>query len=157
VTIATDGSAPRFSHDLWKDIVRAMWHQWVRYGTQQVLPPGKALRMVTIDAARALGMGEEIGSLEVGKKADVILVDFDRLHLTPKTFVPQLLTYYVNGNDVDTVIVDGKVLMEEGQILSVDVEEVMESAREEAARAFERVDLSPYTDMGRAFWHGARY
>jgi cytosine/adenosine deaminase-related metal-dependent hydrolase len=157
VTVATDGSAPRFSHDLWKDVHRAMWHQWISHGSQRVLPPGKALRMVTIDAARALGMEDEVGSLEAGKRADVILVDFERPHLTPRTFVPQQLTYYVNGNDVDTVIVDGQVLMEGKQILSVDVEEVMALAREEAVRSFERVDLVPYCQMGHDFWHGARY
>jgi cytosine/adenosine deaminase-related metal-dependent hydrolase len=157
VTISTDGSAPRFSFDLWKDIPRAMWHQWMRFDTQRVLPAGKALRMVTIDAAKALGMDDEVGSLEVGKKADVILVDLNRPHLTPTTFVPQLLTYYVNGNDVDTVLVDGKVLMEGGKILSVDVEEVMALAREEAAKAFALVDLTPYIEMGEDFWHGARY
>ncbi len=157
VTISTDGSAPRFSFDLWKDIVRAMWHQWVVHGTQRVLPPGKALRMVTIDAAHALGMGDQVGSLEAGKKADVILIDFNRPHLTPKTFVPQLLTYYVNGNDVDTVLVDGKVLMEGGQILSVDVQEVIDLANEEAERALVLTDLKPYLKMGRDFWHGARY
>jgi 5-methylthioadenosine/S-adenosylhomocysteine deaminase len=157
VSIATDGSAPRFSHDLWKDISRAMWHQWITYQSQQVLPPGKALRMVTIDAARALGMDDEIGSLEVGKKADIILIDFDRLHLTPNTFLPQQLTYYVNGNDVDTVVVDGEVLMEGGQIKSVNAEEVMVLAREEAQRSFERVDLTPYQETGHDFWHGPRY
>jgi cytosine/adenosine deaminase-related metal-dependent hydrolase len=157
VAIATDGSAPRFSFDLWKDIVRAMWHQWMIHGTQHVMPPGKALRMVTIDAARALGMDDDVGSLEVGKKADVILVDFNKLHLVPRTFLPQQLAYYVTGQDVDTVIVDGVVLMEGQTIKTVDVEEVKALARDEAARAFERVDLDPYCRMGRAFWRGARY
>jgi cytosine/adenosine deaminase-related metal-dependent hydrolase len=157
VTIATDGSAPRFSFDLWKDIVRAMWHQWMIHRTQHVLPPGKALRMVTLDAAKALGMGDEIGSLEQGKKADVILVDFNRLHLTPRTFLPQQLTYYVTGHDVHTVIVGGRILMEDRKIRTVDVEEVKALAREEAARAFERVDLEPYCETGPQFWLGARY
>jgi len=157
VAIATDGSAPRFSFDLWKDIVRAMWHQWMIHGTQHVMPPGKALRMVTIDAAKALGMDDEVGSLEVGKKADVILVDFNRLHLVPRTFLPQQLAYYVTGHDVHTVIVDGVVLMQDRTIKTVDVEEVKALAREEAARAFERVDLKPYCQMGQDFWLGARY
>lgn len=157
VTIATDGSAPRFSFDLWKDIARAMWHQWVAHRSQEVMPPGKALRMVTIDAARALGLGDELGSLEVGKAADIIAVDLDRPHLTPQAFVPQLLTYYVNGNDVTTAIVGGRTLMRDGRVLSVDVDEVLGVARDEAARVFERVDLAPYTELGRAFWHGPRY
>jgi 5-methylthioadenosine/S-adenosylhomocysteine deaminase len=157
VAIATDGAAPRFSFDLWKDIHRGMWHQWIKHKTQHVMPPGKALRMVTIDAARALGIGDETGSLEAGKKADVILVDLNRPHLTPTTFVPQLLTYYVNGNDVDTTIVDGKVLMHGGEITSVNVQDVIDQGREEAERAFGQVDLSEYVEITRDFWHGARY
>jgi 5-methylthioadenosine/S-adenosylhomocysteine deaminase len=157
VTISTDGSAPRFSFDLFKDIPRAMWHQWMRFKTQAVLPGGKALRMVTIDAAKALGMDDEVGSLEPGKKADVILVDLDRPHLTPMTYVPHLLTFYVNGNDVDTVLVDGKVLMEGKRILSVDVHEVMELAREEAEKAYALVDLEDFRPSDNEFWHGTRY
>ena len=157
VTIATDGSAPRFSFDLWKDISRAMWHQWVSHGSQHVLPPGKALRMVTIDAAHALGIGDQVGSLEPGKQADVVLIDCNRPHLTPLTFVPQILTYYVSGNDVDTVLVDGNILMEGGHILSVDVQEVLDNAHEASAQAFEGIDLDPYRQTGPAFWRGARY
>jgi cytosine/adenosine deaminase-related metal-dependent hydrolase len=157
VTIATDGSAPQFSFDLWKDIYKAMMHQWMAYGDQRVMPPGKALRMVTIDAAHALGIGDQVGSLEVGKKADVILVDFNKPHLTPMVGVPQLLAYYVNGNDVDTVMVDGKILMEDRKILSVDVQDVLDLANEEAGRAFAHIDLEPYLEMGRDFWRGPRY
>jgi len=157
VTISTDGSAPRFSFDLFKDIPRAMWHQWMRFKTQAVLPGGKALRMVTIDAAKALGMDDEVGSLEPGKKADVILVDLDRPHLTPTTYVPHLLTFYVNGNDVDTVLVDGKVLMEGKRVLSVDVHEVMELATEEAEKAYALVDLEDFKPSDKEFWHGTRY
>jgi cytosine/adenosine deaminase-related metal-dependent hydrolase len=113
--------------------------------------------MVTIDAAKALGIDDEVGSLEVGKKADVILVDFNRLHLVPRTFLPQQLAYYVTGHDVDTVIVDGVVLMQNRTIKTVDVEEVKALAREEATRALERVDLEPYCQMGQDFWFGARY
>jgi 5-methylthioadenosine/S-adenosylhomocysteine deaminase len=157
VTISTDGSAPRFSFDLFKDISRAMWHQWMRFKTQAVLPGGKALRMVTIDAARALGIGDQVGSLEIGKKADIILVDIARPHLTPLTYAPHLLAFYVNGNDVDTTIVDGKVLMEGGEVKSVEVDEVLKLARDEAEKAFELVDLEPFRPSDREFWHGTRY
>jgi len=157
VAIATDGSAPRFSFDLLKDVPRAMWHQWIRFQTTSVLPAGKALRMVTIDAAKALNMDDQIGSLETGKKADMITIDLNQPHLTPHTFIPQMLTYYVNGNDVDTTIVDGKVLLENRRYTTVDAQAVMDQALEESARVFERVDLSPYTEMPRDYWHGARY
>ena len=154
VTIATDGNAPYMNFDLWSHVVRAMWHQWIAHSSQLSLPAGKALRMITIDAARALGMDHEVGSLEVGKKADVVLIDFNRPHLTPMTFVPQLLTFYMNGNDVDTVLVDGKVLMEGKQVLTVDVQDVMEMASEEAERAFGLIDPQPYVRLDHDFWHG---
>ena len=156
VAISTDGAAPRFSFDLLKDISRAMWHQWMIHSTPTVLPMGKALRMITIEAAHVLGLGDEVGSLEPGKKADVTIVDLDKPHLTPETFVPNLLAYYANGNDVDTVLVDGEVLMENREILSVDRDEVMNLAREEAEKAFDRVDLEKYKKTGHDFWHGTR-
>jgi cytosine/adenosine deaminase-related metal-dependent hydrolase len=134
-----------------------MWTQWERFDVQRMLPPGKALRMVTIDAARALGLGERIGSLEPGKRADVILVDFNRPHLVPSTAIARLLAFYVNGNDVETVIVDGRVLMEDGQVVTVDQDQVLERARRAAARAFERFDVEPYLEESEDFWEGWTY
>jgi cytosine/adenosine deaminase-related metal-dependent hydrolase len=134
-----------------------MWHQWIRFETQEVLPGGKALRMVTIDAAKALGMDHETGSLEAGKKADIILVDLDKPHLTPITYVPHQLTFYANGNDVDTTIVDGKILMEKGEVLNVDQNEVLELAREEAQKAFDIIDLDDFKPSDEEFWHGSKY
>jgi 5-methylthioadenosine/S-adenosylhomocysteine deaminase len=157
VTISTDGTAPYCTYDLFKDISRAIWTQWMRFSSQHVLPPGKALRMVTIDAARALKLDHLVGSLEVGKRADIITVDLSRPHLTPTVAVPQLLCFYANGNDVDTVIVDGKVLMRDRKVLSVDEQAVLEMAREASARAFERFDISPYLEMDENFWGSARY
>jgi 5-methylthioadenosine/S-adenosylhomocysteine deaminase len=157
VTITTDGSAPRFSFDLFKDISRAMWHQWVRYKTQAVLPAGKALRMVTVDAAKALGIGGETGSLEPGKKADIIIIDFNKPHLTPLTYVPHQVAFYVNGNDVDTTIIDGNVLMENKQVSSVDPNIVMDLAREEAKKAFDRVELETFKPNNYEFWRGSKY
>jgi len=157
VTISTDGSAPRFSYDLFKDISRAMWHQWIKHETQAVLPAGKALRMVTIDAAKALRVDNETGSLEAGKKADIILIDFDKPHLTPMTYVPHQVAFYVNGNDVDTTIVDGKVMMENCVVQSVEPEEVMELARKEAQKSFDLIDLADFKPSDKMFWHGSRY
>lgn len=157
VTISTDGTAPYCSYDLFKDVSRAIWTQWTRFGDQAVLPPGKALRMVTIDAARALGLHHLIGSLEVGKRADIILVDLSRPHLTPDLFVPRLLVFYTNGNDVDTVLVDGKILMQGRRVNTVDEEAVVGMAREQAALAFERFDVFDYLEMNENFWQGWKY
>jgi hypothetical protein len=153
-TLATDGTAPYTSYDLWRDLSRGIWAQWQRTGDLRVLPPGKALRMVTIDAARALGLDSEIGSLEVGKRADIILIDLDRPHLIPAADVVRLLTFYVNGNDVHTVIVDGEILMEDRVVRSVDEAAVRDLAREQAAIAFSRYDISPYLEKQDSFWDG---
>ncbi|MBA2667285.1 MAG: amidohydrolase family protein [Trueperaceae bacterium] len=148
VVIATDGTAPYTSYDLLREPARALWHQWMKHGRQDVVSHAKALRMITIDAAHALGLGSEVGSLEVGKRADVIVLGFDRPHLTPMTSVEVLLTHYASGHDVDTVVVDGTILMLEGKITSVDVAEVLARAREEAELAFERADVSRYRRDG---------
>jgi cytosine/adenosine deaminase-related metal-dependent hydrolase len=157
VTISTDGTAPYCSYDLFKDVSRAIWTQWERFEDQAVLPPGKALRMITIDAARALGLDHLIGSLEVGKQADVILVDLARPHLTPQTMIPWQLAFYANGNDVDTVLVGGKVLKQDGQVTAVDEPGIMAMAQEEADRAFERADIGPYLKTTENYWQGWHY
>src|SRR3546814_17649798 len=87
------------------------------------LPPGKALEMVTSDAGRALGLEAEIGSLEPGKKADVILVDLRRPHLYPFNMPTSRLAYFANGNDVHTVLVDGEVVLDGRRPTRVDPED----------------------------------
>ena len=157
VSISTDGTAPYSSYDLFKKISRAIWTQWMRFQDQTVLPPGKALRMVTIDAANALGLGHLVGSLEPGKRGDIILIDFDRPHLQPGKLIPRMLAFYANGNDVESVIVDGRILMQDRRVLSVDEGEVVQFAREQADKAFERQDIRSYLEMGEDFWRSWKY
>jgi cytosine/adenosine deaminase-related metal-dependent hydrolase len=129
----------------------------MRFKDQSVLPPGKALRMVTIDAARVLGIGHLVGSIEPGKRADIILVDFNRPHLVPGDLIPRMLVFYANGNDVESVIVDGKIVMQDRHVLSVDEQEVIQFAREEAQKAFDRHDIRDYLKMDQDFWTNWRY
>jgi hypothetical protein len=84
---------------------------------------------VTIDAARALGLEREIGSLEAGKKADIILVDLFKPHLMPLNMPVYRVTSFANGADVSTTIVNGRILMEDGKVLTVDQTAVMERAQ----------------------------
>jgi cytosine/adenosine deaminase-related metal-dependent hydrolase len=122
-----------------------------------VIPPGKALEMVTVDAATALGMEREIGSLETGKKADIILVDLHKPHLVPMHMPLYRVVYYANGNDVDTVIVDGRVLMRARKVLSVDETTIMDSAHREAERALKRAKLQHLTNMPESVWRQSHY
>jgi len=152
VAICSDGAAPFFISDVFVNIHRALYLLWQKYHDMSYLPLGKALRMVTIDAARLLGMDGEIGSIDVGKKADIIVIDTDQPHLVPTVAIPQLLSYYVRGNDVELVMVDGRVLMENRVVTLVDEGEILQWARRESAEALERVDVTPYLDLPQEYW-----
>lgn len=154
VCVATDGAAPFHVSDLFVDIHRALYLTWAKYNDATVLPEGRGIRLVTIDAARCLGLDAEIGSLEVGKRADMILIDTNRPHLTPTVAAPQLVAYYVRGNDVRTTIIDGRVVMDNGRIVTVDEQQVLAQARDEAQRSLARIDMAPYLAGGAEFWYG---
>ena len=108
--------------------------------------------MVTVEAARALGLGDRIGSLEVGKRADLIAVDIDRSHLVSGAFTPRLLVHYATGQDVDTVIVDSRVLLRDGRPTRIDPAEVASLAREEATLALERLGADGVGRYTQSFW-----
>jgi len=85
----------------------------------------QALRLHTIDAARVIGMSDQIGSLEPGKKADLITVNLDRPHLQPYYGAPQSLVFYAKSSDVDTSIIDGQIVLEGGQPTRLDQQRAM--------------------------------
>ena len=90
-----------------------------------------ALEMMTRKAARILGLGEEIGSIEPGKKADLILIDLNQPHLQPfysDEDLISILVYNASGNDVDTVFIDGEKVMEKKHILTVNEAQIMRKA-----------------------------
>lgn len=119
-----------------------------------LLQAGRAIRLVTIEAAALLGMEKEIGSLEVGKKADIILIDLDQPHLVPFEDPANMIAFYVRGNDVETVIVDGAVLMEGRTVKTVNEADVLRYAREEIAGSFKRVNIAHYLEHTSGFWQG---
>jgi 5-methylthioadenosine/S-adenosylhomocysteine deaminase len=102
-----------------------------------------ALEAATVRGAAALGLGAEAGSLEIGKRADIVLVDLDKPHLGPRVrddrdALAALLVFAAAGSDVDTVIVDGRVLLQGGAPLVVDPRQAIEAARAAARRLLER-------------------
>ena len=157
VMLGSDASAPDRSFDMFRHMFQCMRYHRRHYRDPRILPPGKVLEMATIDAARAMGLEKELGSLEPGKKADLILVDAFRPHMYPLNMEVDRVTYFANGNDVDTVIVDGEVLMENRVVKTVNEAEVLETAQEEAEAAIGRSgleDLLEYTD---SYWGRSRY
>lgn len=83
------------------------------------------LRMATVEGANAFGLGDELGSLKVGKKADIVLVDLKKPHIMPFYDPVVALIYFAQGGDVNSVIVDGKIIVENGIVKTVDEEEIL--------------------------------
>ena len=135
----------------------AMSLERLRFTDPWRLPPGKALEMVTIDAARAIGLDRDLGSLEPGKKADVVLVNLRAPHLIPGGMPVHRIAYEATGHDVDTVIVDGVVTMRGRRVLSVNETEVLDFADEQAHLAFERAGVQPLMEIPEGFWGRSRY
>lgn len=100
--------------------------------------------MLTIEGARALGIGDEIGSLEPGKRADVILLDVEKPKFTPLTNIPAHIVNNAAPADVETVIVDGEVVMQDSVVKTMDADGV----RETVETAVERFDGETDWDLG---------
>lgn len=103
----------------------------------EVFPAWSVLKLATINAAKAIGLEDEIGSLEKGKKADLIIIDLDKPNLCPvftdpiRNIVPNLV-YSAKGNEVETVIIDGKVIVDNGVLTTIDEKEAIKQANEAA-------------------------
>ncbi len=106
----------------------AAFLQKVEQMDPEVLPAITVLRMATSGGATAIGLGDTIGSLEVGKRADLIQVAFDDVHHIPTFDVVSHLVYVTDEQDVASVIVDGKVLMKEREMLTIDTTRVAKEA-----------------------------
>ena len=130
VSLGTDGPASNNSLDMFDTMKFATLLQKAKYRDPRVLPAKKVIEMATIDGARALGLSDFIGSLEVNKRADIILIDVEKPHLTPMHDIYATLVYSARGSDVDTVIVDGKVLMENRNVNTLNEHEIIKKAEE---------------------------
>ena len=129
VGLGTDGPASNNDLDLFDEMDAAAKVQKFMLGDPAALPAETVFRMATMGGARVLNLHDEIGSLEPGKRADIVLVDAQRPGLTPLYRVYSHLVYAARGSDVATVIVNGRVVVRDREILTVDEREVMERAR----------------------------
>jgi 5-methylthioadenosine/S-adenosylhomocysteine deaminase len=157
VAIASDGTAPDRSFDMFRHMFQAMHYHRRHFRDAKVLPPGKALEMITCDAARALGMETEIGSLEAGKRADIVLVDLRQPHLWPGDMPLYRLVCFAVGSDVDTVLVEGRIVMAGRRVLTVEEDSVLDDATREIALALDRTGLHAMTETPPGFWKSTRY
>ncbi len=132
VGLGTDGAASNNDLDLLGELsTAAKVHKFVA-DDPTALTAREALCLVTRDAARLLGLDDQLGSLEVGKRADVVILDLDAPHMVPVYDITSHLAYAVHASDVRTVVIDGQVVMRDRRLLTLDEGEIIARAREMA-------------------------
>jgi 5-methylthioadenosine/S-adenosylhomocysteine deaminase len=156
VCLGSDAAAPDRGYDMFRHMAQCMHYHRRHFRDPNYLPPGKTLEMATIDAARALGLEKHLGSLETGKKADIVLVDTRKAHLYPPGMPVTRLAHFANASDVDTVIVNGKLLMHGRRIAHLDIDQILDAAAREQKRAFERAGVTQLWAEPASYWRVSR-
>ncbi len=141
VSLGADGAACNNRLDMFTEMRTAALLQKALHGPE-VVTANQALRLATIDGAKAMSLDKEIGSLEPGKKADVILVRLGQLHTTPRRAKPvSSLVYSAQESDVETVIIDGLLVMQNRKLLTIDEAGALGDADREAQLLINRAGL----------------
>jgi len=145
VSLGTDSVCSNNSSDMFETMkFAALIHKGVSMNPS-IMNAWKVLQMATIDGAKALNWHYELGSIEPGKKADIILVDVQAPHAIPMYSEASHLVYVVKSSDVETVIVDGRIIVEEREIKTVKVEELIEEFLKARDKLMERAGLTQNT------------
>lgn len=130
VCLGTDGAASNNSLNMFRELgLLTLIHKGVNK-TPQCISAREGFRIATINGAKALGLEEETGSIEAGKKADLAILDLNTPSLTPRNNLIAGLSYSANGSEVETVIIDGKIVMENRKVLTMDEELVYKKINE---------------------------
>lgn len=139
VAVGTDGAASNHSQDLFETMKVMSLLQKVKHQNAAIIEPYAVLHAATVGGARALGLASLCGTVEVGKRADLILIDVDKPHILPINDLFSQLVHCAKATDVDTVMVGGRVLMEDRQLTSLNEEEVINQARNANADLLRRL------------------
>jgi len=140
VSLGADGAACNNRLDMFSEMRLAALLQKTLHGPD-ILNAETALRMATVEGARALGEQDALGTLEAGKRADVIVVRLNESHVTPRADLASTLVYATQSTDVDTVIIDGELVMYERKLLTIDEAEMIKEANAEQVALLERAGL----------------
>jgi 5-methylthioadenosine/S-adenosylhomocysteine deaminase len=127
VSLGADGAPCNNRLDMFTEMRTAALLQKVSRGAE-ALPAARVLRMATRDGARALGLEAEIGSIEAGKRADITVVELERLHTTPRPDVVSTVVYAAGARDVRDVLIDGRAVLRDGALTTLDEREVVAEA-----------------------------
>lgn len=153
VALGSDQAAGNNCNNMFNEMKLTALFNKIKYRDPTVMPAWTVLRMATIEGAQAIGLGDEIGSLEIGKQADLILVDLRSPNLSPvlvdpiRNLVPNLV-YAASGREVKCVLVAGRVLVRDGQVLTADEAAIRQQAQELANQVAANVAADPvHRDM----------
>lgn len=139
VSLGTDGACSNNTADMFETMkATALLHKGVNENPT-LTPAKQVLEMATIEGAKALSWENEIGSIEVGKKADLAIIDFKKPHLCPLYNEISHLVYAAKSTDVNTVIINGKIVIENRQPTTINVEKVMEMAEKAKTSLLKRL------------------
>lgn len=130
IGLGTDGAASNNTLDLFSEMRTCALLHKVNNLNPEIAPAIEIVKMATINGAKVLGMEDKIGSLEIGKKADIITINLDKPHLTPIYNPYSHLVYSVNAADVDNVVINGKIVMRERVVLDLDEEKITREAKD---------------------------
>ena len=148
VGLGSDQASGNNCNNIFNEMKLTALFNKIKYRDPQVMPAWEVLRMGTIEGARAMGLGDHIGSLEVGKQADLIVVDVNTANILPiidapvRTLVPNLI-YAGTGKEVQTMVVAGRIVMRDREILTLSESEVRAEAQHQAELIGERVSQDP--------------
>jgi 5-methylthioadenosine/S-adenosylhomocysteine deaminase len=134
VGLGTDGPASNNDLNMFEEMDLAAKLHKLHHRDPRALPARQAIEMATILGARALGMDKEIGSLEAGKKADLIVLNLDSANSVPLYNVESQIVYALKASNVDSVMVNGRWVMRDGKVLTLDEQRVLRQAREYGER-----------------------
>ena len=141
VSLGADGAPCNNRLDMFTEMRSMALLQKALHGPE-VIPARQALRIATIDGARALSLEDQIGSLEAGKRADVMVVGLDQLHSAPNAGdAASALVYSAQTSDVRTVVIDGRVVMKDRELLTLDEDSVLKAANKEGAALVKRAGI----------------
>jgi 5-methylthioadenosine/S-adenosylhomocysteine deaminase len=142
IALATDGPGSNNNQDMLETLKTTALLQKVSRLDAMALYPEDVIWMACRGGAAAYGEPDRIGSIEVGKKADLILVDLNTPLAMPVHKIPSAIVYNLSARDMDTMIVDGKMIMKDKEILIIDEEALLEEARKTCKDLFKRAGVS---------------
>lgn len=161
IAIGTDGPKLLGNADMFQSLrmVQARHKDSEMFSTNGMfnLPPHKLLEMITIDAAEVIGWDDDIGSLEAGKKADIITVNLLNPRMTPRFNIIDTIVMLGNGNDVDNVFVDGVHLLRDGKATLVDERTVLQEGEKMARETLERANYQNFMEQEPAWGQIRKY